>query len=57
MWEIQDLANAMFEALPEDHKYLFDMCIYSEDTEASKIQAQIDALQLKLSAIQNKVTK
>ena len=57
MWEIQDLANAMFEALPEDHKYLFDMCIYSEDTEAGKIQAQIDALQLKLSAIQNKVTK
>lgn len=24
LWEIQDLANALFEALPEDHKYLFE---------------------------------
>ncbi len=23
LWEIQDLAKAMYEALPEDHKYLF----------------------------------
>lgn len=24
LWEIRDLANAVFEALPEDHKYLFE---------------------------------
>jgi thymidylate synthase (FAD) len=24
LWEIRDLANAIFEALPEDHKYLFE---------------------------------
>lgn len=23
LWEIQELANSLFEALPEDHKYLF----------------------------------
>lgn len=24
MWEIRNLANAVFEALPEDHKYIFE---------------------------------
>lgn len=29
LWEIQDLANAVFNALPEDHRYLFEDCIYA----------------------------
>ncbi|RXJ68442.1 thymidylate synthase (FAD) [Halarcobacter ebronensis] len=29
LWEIRDLANAIFEALPEDHKYLFESCVYN----------------------------
>lgn len=27
LWEIRDLAKALFEVLPEDHKYLFEECI------------------------------
>lgn len=27
LWEIRDLAYAMYEALPEEHKYLFKDCI------------------------------
>ena len=27
LWEIQDLAKAMYEALPEDHKFLFEHCL------------------------------
>ena len=27
LWEIRDLANAVFEALPLDHKYLFEGCM------------------------------
>jgi thymidylate synthase (FAD) len=27
LWEIQDLAKALFEVLPEDHKYLFEACL------------------------------
>lgn len=27
LWEIQNLANALFESLPEDHKYLFEDCV------------------------------
>jgi thymidylate synthase (FAD) len=27
LWEIQDLAKALFEVLPEDHKYLFENCL------------------------------
>ena len=30
LWEIRDLANAIFQALPQDHKYLFEHCIYEE---------------------------
>ena len=30
LWEIRELAYAMFDALPDDHKYLFEECIYSE---------------------------
>ena len=26
LWEIRDLAKAIFDALPEDHKYLFSHC-------------------------------
>ena len=31
MWEIRRLAYAVFEALPEDHKYLFEHCLYKEE--------------------------
>jgi len=27
LWEIRDMANAIFEALPEEHKYLFEDCL------------------------------
>ena len=27
LWEIQDLAKAIYEKLPEDHKYLFKECL------------------------------
>ena len=27
LWEIRELAYAMFDALPDDHKYLFEECI------------------------------
>ena len=27
LWEIRDLAQALFDSLPEDHKYLFEECI------------------------------
>ncbi len=28
LWEIQELAYAIYEALPEEHKYLFETCVY-----------------------------
>ena len=31
MWEIRRLAYAVFDALPEDHKYLFEHCVYKEE--------------------------
>ncbi|MDR1912531.1 MAG: FAD-dependent thymidylate synthase [Helicobacteraceae bacterium] len=30
LWEIRDLALAIFEALPQDHKYIFENCIEKE---------------------------
>ena len=27
LWEIQDLARAMYDVLPEEHKYLFEECV------------------------------
>nr|QGT50302.1 flavin-dependent thymidylate synthase [uncultured Helicobacter sp.] len=27
LWEIQDLAKAIFEALPDDHRFIFEDCI------------------------------
>ena len=27
LWEIRNLAKAIFEALPNDHRYLFEECI------------------------------
>ena len=30
LWEIRDLANALFKSLPEDHKYLFENCVAEE---------------------------
>ena len=39
LWEIRELAYAIFEALPEDHKYLFEEFLYKEtpDEETKKI--------------------
>ncbi|WP_044419282.1 FAD-dependent thymidylate synthase [Halarcobacter anaerophilus] len=31
LWEIRNLANAIFEALPQDHKYLFQSCVYTQE--------------------------
>lgn len=31
LWEIRDLAKALFESLPQDHKYLFETCLYTEE--------------------------
>jgi len=31
LWEIRDLAKLLFDSLPQDHQYLFDDCILSED--------------------------
>ncbi|MDQ1325741.1 MAG: thymidylate synthase, partial [Campylobacterota bacterium] len=30
LWEIKDLAKAVFEALPIEHQYLFEECMYKE---------------------------
>jgi len=30
LWEIRDLAQTIFDALPEDHKYLFEHCIQDQ---------------------------
>jgi len=32
LWEIRELANNVFDAIPDEHKYLFEHCIYVEDT-------------------------
>lgn len=31
LWEIRELANHLYSALPEDHKYLFTDCIGESD--------------------------
>ncbi len=31
LWEIRELARALFEALPEDHKYLFENHLHKEE--------------------------
>jgi len=31
LWEIRNLAKLLFESLPEDHRYLFNECILSEN--------------------------
>lgn len=28
LWEIQNLANAIYVALPDEHKFIFDECVY-----------------------------
>ncbi len=33
LWEIRNLAQAIFNALPKDHKYLFEDCVYSDELE------------------------
>jgi len=30
LWEIRDLANALYETLPEDHRYLFESCVAND---------------------------
>jgi thymidylate synthase (FAD) len=30
LWEIRELAYNVYKALPEDHKYLFEECLYQE---------------------------
>ena len=31
LWEIRDLAIALYDILPDDHRYLFDNCISKEN--------------------------
>ncbi|ASM34497.1 FAD-dependent thymidylate synthase [Campylobacter sputorum subsp. bubulus] len=31
LWEIRNLANALFDAIPDEHKFIFEDCIYKED--------------------------
>ncbi len=31
LWEIRELANNLYVALPDEHKYLFEHCIYTEE--------------------------
>lgn len=31
LWEIRNLAIAIFEAIPDEHKFIFEDCIYKED--------------------------
>jgi thymidylate synthase (FAD) len=31
LWEIRDLSKALFETLPQDHKYLFEEFLYNEN--------------------------
>lgn len=31
LWEIRDLAKAIFDVVPEDHKYLFEECVAEEE--------------------------
>ena len=31
LWEIRDLANMVYDILPEDHQYLFEQCVTRED--------------------------
>ena len=31
LWEIRELANTIFDTLPDEHKYLYEHCIYSEE--------------------------
>ncbi len=33
LWEIRNLAQAIFDALPDDHKYLFEECVYPSSLE------------------------
>jgi len=32
LWEIRDLAHALYETLPEEHRYLFEECVTKENT-------------------------
>ena len=31
LWEIRDLANALYETLPQDHRYLFENCLANDE--------------------------
>ena len=31
LWEIRELANALYDILPEDHQYLFEDCVTKEE--------------------------
>ncbi|EOH7199259.1 FAD-dependent thymidylate synthase, partial [Campylobacter jejuni] len=30
LWEIRNLANALFEALPQEHKFIFEHCLHKD---------------------------
>jgi len=37
LWEIRLLANAVFDALPDDHKYLFESFLYKEEQSVESV--------------------
>lgn len=40
LWEIRDLAKAVFDALPEDHKYLFEDSLYNLNKKTVEISKE-----------------
>ena len=41
LWEIRDLANMIFEAIPNEHKYLFEHCLYKNKKEEVTISKEM----------------
>lgn len=48
LWEIRELAHAIFLTLPEDHKYLFAHCIYGSEAWRSHLRDEAEGILLKL---------
>lgn len=44
LWEIRELAYAVYDALPEEHKYMFDHVLYNEKDANLDMELNIDEL-------------
>lgn len=47
LWEIRNLANAIHEALPEDHKYMFDDCMKTAENNEKINEKMLEELNKK----------